>query len=60
MEFTFGEEEMPDLFKLEGDLNNVTMMSFWDASFARPSIIKVCADEQYVYGLQLTLKTYKP
>ena len=58
--FQFDIEPGKRLYKVQGDLNKVAMMSFWDASFARPYIFKICADADFVYGLQLTLRTYEP
>lgn len=46
--------------KLEGDSTSVADMPLWDTAFARPTIFKVCADDEFIYGLQLTLTVLKP
>mmetsp|Transcript_30687 Transcript_30687/g.37977 ORF Transcript_30687/g.37977 Transcript_30687/m.37977 type:complete len:90 (-) Transcript_30687:792-1061(-) len=44
-----------DWAELEGDLANVASMSLMKLAYSRPSKIAVCADDEYIHGIQFTL-----
>ena len=45
---------------LQGDMNIVAKLPANDAAFVRPSSVKICADNEQVYGIQFTLKVHEP
>ena len=47
--------KLPKDFIVESDLPKFGLMGLTEKEYSRPSSIKVCFDEQRIYGLQLTL-----
>ena len=45
------DQGLKEKIRVEGDLVKVGMMPVWDLAFARPSILKVCANDEYILGL---------
>ena len=60
MEFAFSDGQEHESSTMAGDMFKIASMTSWDAAFSRPTILKVCADDEFVYGLKLTLMVYKP
>ena len=44
---------------LEGDIDRIANAPVWQVAFYRPKQVLVCADENYVHGLQLTIKEHE-
>ncbi len=42
-----------------GDLNQIAQMPLKETAFSRPSYVMVCADNEYIHGIQIGLKQHK-
>ena len=50
--------DIADIGRMEGDLNTIANMSLMKLAYSRPYELMVCADDQYVHGIQLNIKMY--